>query len=208
VSNLVRSETLEEQLEWWNKGNLALLPVVVSDFFNKTPLSLHGRDSIQMKFVKEENLGPVVLQRFLNLLKGQLVSTNPYMYYFLTGEPLLSDAAIPLFRASDYLNIRARLDCVELITGDLESYLGSTAQRFDFMNLSDIFEYLDDAHCEALFKSIAKHLQPKGAVAYWNLFVDRLPRHSLRINQALSQAISREDQTWFYSNFLVAEPSE
>ena len=99
------------------------------------------------------------------------------------------------------------MGALKFVTRDLESHLASSGETYDFMVLSDLFEYLSEEQTRALFASLARGLSADGAIAYWTLLVDRKPSGDLRLNAELSARLSSEDRTWFYSGFHVAQKS-
>ncbi len=201
---LLTASDKDSQMRLWEKGDLQKLHKSATDFFSRTALSTEGRHPAQFQYVNEENLGPIFLQRFLNLLKSQLISENPYLSYFLSGRPAVGQH--PLWTEKTYDIIRERIDRVQIETIDLESFLQRRNENFDFMNLSDIFEYLSESAANLLFTRLSAHLTKGGRLAYWTLLVDRSPNcTSLTLNRDLSRRLSAVDRTWFYSDFRVAE---
>jgi len=201
---MVHAPDIEEQARLWRAGDLKLLKLAVSEFFSKSSLSREGRHSSQFQYVNQEDIGPIFLQKFSRLIETQLIAENPYMYRFLTGHVFLGRHAIPLLRETDFATIRSRLDAVETVCMDVESYLSRSAERFDFMNLSDVFEYLSELEAERLFRLLAARMTPGGRLAYWTLLVERRPAAGLHIHEEVSARLTESDRTWFYSRFLVA----
>ena len=204
-AGLVSAKDLKTQLSFWMKADQAKLKKLAGDFFSQSALSSEGRHSSQFEFVKQENLGQIFLGHFMRLIQTQLISENPYLTYFLTGRALRGPSSQPLWNKDTYETIKSRIARLQIKTQDLESYLASTQEPFDFMNLSDLFEYVSDEHAQALFKNLGDHLSEKGSLAYWTLLVPRQPRdQELAVNEDESKALSAEDRTWFYSGFHVA----
>ena len=77
------------------------------------------------------------------------------------------------------------------------------------MNLSDIFEYMDEKSGHELFKLLSAKMAPGARMAFWNLYNDRLPNpgSSLKLLPELSQDLYFQDRVWFYKSFCVCEMS-
>ena len=138
------------------------------------------------------------------LIQRECISQNPYLTLFMTGKMLTDEKAIPLFARRNFEMFKERLSRVSLEITDLESYLSTHERPFDFMNLSDLFEYLSAKESHDLFSLIARRLKPGGAIGYWTLLVDRLPSLELALDKELSKKLSAADRTWFYADFRVA----
>lgn len=202
---MIQTHDLTEQLQCWQQGKTEILGPAVREFFSKTALSNDGRHPSQFAYVRQEDIGPIFLKGFSRLISSQLISENPFLYLFLTGRPLLDQNAIPTLKPDNFEILKARIGRVELICQDLESYLSTNRDRFDFMNLSDVFEYLSEDEAENLFRTIHRNLSDRGGIGYWTLLVDRKPQELLRINENVSSSLTRTDRTWFYSGFYLAE---
>jgi S-adenosylmethionine-diacylglycerol 3-amino-3-carboxypropyl transferase len=204
-ADLVSATDLKTQLSFWKKADLAKLKNLAGEFFSQGALSSEGRHGSQFEYVKQENLGQIFLRNFVRLIQTELISENPYLTYFLTGRALRGPASIPLWNKENFEVIKSRIGCVEIKTQDLESYLATVKEPFDFMNLSDLFEYVSDEHAQALFKNLGSHLSLRGKLAYWTLLVPRFPKdQELAIDEKESRELSLKDRTWFYSGFHVA----
>jgi S-adenosylmethionine-diacylglycerol 3-amino-3-carboxypropyl transferase len=201
---MVHAPNLEDQVRHWQSGDLKLLKLAVGEFFSKSSLSKEGRHASQFQYVNQEDIGPIFLRKFSRLIETKLISENPYMYRFLTGHVFLGRHSPPLLRETDFAVIRSRLDAVEPVCMDVESYLSRSIEQFDFMNLSDVFEYLSDLEAERLFRLAARHMTFEGRLAYWTLLVDRRPAAGFRIHENASARLTEADRTWFYSHFFVA----
>jgi S-adenosylmethionine-diacylglycerol 3-amino-3-carboxypropyl transferase len=204
LREMVSTSDLKTQMRCWKSGKLELLKSAVDEFFSKTSLSLEGRHESQFAYVKEENLGPLFLSRFLRLIQTQLISENPYLHLFLTGQPLTASSAVPLLNRGEFESLKEGAAAVEIVSQDLESFLAEQAGEFDFMNLSDVFEYLSETESTHLFSLLHKRSAPGGLIAYWTLLVNREPSSGWIFQREVSERLSAEDRTWFYSGFKLA----
>ncbi len=202
---LVASANLPRQMEIWARGNRETLQAKVGEFFSRTALSNEGRHESQFAYVQQENVGPEFLNRFMTLISTQLIAENPYVSYFLTGQPA-ANSDFPLWNEVKFNLIRQRAERLTLVCKDLESYLASASAqsgKFDFINLSDLFEYLSEAQTAHLFEQLSDCMAQGARLAFWKLLVDRRPE----IKDLLEVATRRADRTWFYSGFSIFEKS-
>ena len=197
---LIHSKTLKEQIQAFQSGDMDVLKQAVTEFFSQQALSQEGRHESQFQYVEKKNIGPIFLKNFQKVIARDLVSQNPYLQLFLTGH-VRSDSIHPLYNPDDYESIKSNLENVHFKLHDLESFLSETDQTFDFMNFSDVFEYLSPEEAEKLFQLAASKLNPGGLLAYWTLLVDRKPETKDLGYCPSSEDISNKDQTWFYSRF-------
>jgi hypothetical protein len=73
--------------------------------------------------------------------------------------------------------------------------------KFDVLNLSNIFEYMNETVFSEHADAIARLCNVNARIAYWNLLVERtLPSVHQRFGR---QAISGEDLCFFYQSFHV-----
>lgn len=199
--SIINAEDAQSQLMAFGKGDGDILKKAVSDFFSQQALSEEGRHESQFKYVEKKNIGSQFLKNFQQVISRDLVHQNPYLELFLTGR-ITPDSSHPLYAENTYKKIQNNLDQIQFRAQDLESFLSQTDQSFDFMNFSDVFEYLSPEQAENLYQLAAKKLNPGGVLAYWTLLVDRHPQTPLLQYCSSSENISKKDQTWFYSQFL------
>jgi len=174
-------------------------------FFSRTVMGRMGRDPSFFDQVEGAVAGPI-LERTRHALAVLDPSENPYLHWILTGS---HGSALPLaLREEHFETIRQRLDRLEWRLGSLEDLLASPGSDcYDAWNLSDIFEYLPPASCEALLERIADRSRPGARLAYWNMLAPRSRPPSLadRLEplEDLSKHLHREDKAFFYSRFVV-----
>ncbi|HET6701652.1 MAG TPA: DUF3419 family protein, partial [Gemmatimonadaceae bacterium] len=180
------------------------------DHFSRSALAGRGRHPEQFRYVAEMDVGRWFLDRLRWACTELPVRGNFHLERFLRGE--LRDATWlpPYLEPSGFARLRALVDRVEVVTGDLESYLASREpETLTKAGLSDVFEYMSPDAAEHLFAALAGSLRGDGRIAYWNLFVPRESPPSLRDRirplSHLSRALSRRDRAWFYGAFHVDE---
>lgn len=202
LREMCTTTNLEKQLALFSSANPALLKERASQFFAQGSLSAEGRDSSQFAYVEQTDIGSIFLRNFVTRIRSHLISQNPYMYFFLTGEPLLGAFGHPLWKKESYDIIRSRIHNLQVVVQDLESYIPTSKTKYSFMNLSDIFEYLSPVQSDHLFSELSSVLKPDGILAYWTLLVPRISTDKRLLPiQDLTNEFTAKDRTWFYSGF-------
>lgn len=79
-----------------------------------------------------------------------------------------SSLSLPFYlRKENYYKIKSNIDNIELVHSnimDLDDNLS-----FDFLNLSDIFEYMSEADFQKNTEKLLKLTQEGSRIAYWNM---------------------------------------
>ncbi len=176
-------------------------------FFARPAMSALGRDP---RFFAQAD-GPVsqrLLARIARSLRDDDAGANPYLRWILTGA---HGAALPLaLRAESFDAIRDNLDRLEVRRCSLEEFAdGYDGPAIDGWNLSDVFEYLDEASYEALLARIAAASSPRARLAYWNMLVPRRRPESLAsflaAREDIAAPLRARDRVPFYGDFVVEE---
>ncbi|MDD6395165.1 MAG: DUF3419 family protein [Firmicutes bacterium] len=195
-------QSLNEQKAFYNKHiNNRRLNFIFSLYFGSSVMGALGRDKSFYDYVDDkENSGLRIKKRFEYGVCNTVNRTNPYLNYILRNN--FTAEALPLYlRRENYSIIRNNLDRVELLHCDLMSLPDI---KFDFFNLSDIFEYMSD---ESFAENIAKlgEISNIGArAAYWNMQTTRrISDEKWTLDEELSKALFRQDRAYFYRDFLV-----
>ena len=181
-------------------------------YYGREMMAKHGRDPAQFVHVTGGDVGLWFFSRFCWALTHTRLRDNFYVQLFC-GRRYRDLATGPLWLRPDNLErLRALVDRVEVVTGELEGLLdGSPAGRFSKANLSDVFEYMSEELSGRFFEVLARCLRPGGRVAFWNLLVPRtVPadlHDRLHVLPELSRRLWERDRSWFYRDFLVAERS-
>ena len=129
---------------------------------------------------------------------------NPWLRHALTGA--FGPSLPPYARPEAFEAIRANLGALELFRGstaDAARAFGRGA--FDAFNLSDIFEYMDEAGFRAAAADLAALARPGARLCYWNMMV---PRDLAAIDPSSFQSLRDEaaalfarDRAFFYGTF-------
>ena len=189
-----------------------LTPELMREFlayFTRDSIAGRGRHPAQFRYVDDVDVAAWFLARLRWACTAIPVRGNFYLERFLRGESTNPAWRAPYLRPENYERLQALVSRVEVVTGDLESYLETEGRTFTRAGLSDVFEYMPPSATERLFARLAEAMPGGGRLAYWNLFVQRESPPSLRDRirplPRLSRALSRRDRAWFYSAFHVEE---
>ncbi len=207
LQKMCHTTRLEEQINLWQHSHIETVRTSAAEFFSQAAMEGVARDSAQFAYVQKINIGQKFVQKFEKLIETQLISQNPFLYHFITGDFLLNQFDIPERNPETYGVIKGKIQNLQPLKADLESYLSDEGTpAFDFFNLSDIFEYMSEEHCQKTFSSLAQKSHPNSQLAYWSLLVPReYSGESWKKNNGKSQSLSQQDRLWLYSNFTVLE---
>ncbi len=198
LSKLQEGPDLEEQnqllLEF---GKFEKLEFEIKKWFGRLGLE-KARDPSQMAHVTEVDPAEILWQRFRNALQSQKISENPYLHYFLFGDPSIFCQHIPYLKPENFFRLRSSLERIEVASGNLLTIIESEKfGRFDHFNLSDIFEYMDPTSAQHAMNLIHEHSSPEAVISFWNLFLERKPETDLW----QSTPSKSSDWLWFYRSF-------
>jgi S-adenosylmethionine-diacylglycerol 3-amino-3-carboxypropyl transferase len=177
--------------------------------FTRDALAERGRHPAQFRYVEEVDVAAWFLARLRWACTALPVRGNFYLERFLRGEQAEPAWRAPYLRPESFAPLQALVSRVEIVTGDIESYLTTEPGTITKAALSDVFEYMSTEESEGVFAALAEAMPNGGRLAYWNLFVPRESPESLRDRirplPRLSRALWRRDRAWFYSAFHVDE---
>ncbi|MFN3432274.1 MAG: endonuclease III [Candidatus Sericytochromatia bacterium] len=112
--------------------------------------------------------------------------------------PYLTPEALPVFGE--------RLDRLTIVTGTLDEALAAAEPgQFSRFNLSNLFDWVDDAHLAAMLTTITRLSRDGGRLCYWNTLAPRpLPAvDGLHRERDLADALMAADR-FPYAHFEVA----
>ncbi|MDE6661467.1 MAG: hypothetical protein K2J93_06565, partial [Anaeroplasmataceae bacterium] len=122
---------------------------------------------------------------------------NPYLQYAMLGK----FKELPYYAKEEvFYKIKRNIDNIEVKCIDFETAIEAHG-NFDFMNLSDIFEYMpeDLSHLENL---IQEACNPDARVVCWNMMNPRYLKGLKRMN---TKEDLKEDRAMYYQDFIVYE---
>ena len=188
--------------ERWNTWRWQLL---LKAFFSRFAMGRLGRDPAFFDHV-EGSVSAHVARRIVHAAVSLDPANNPYLHWILKGT---MGRALPLaWRPEHYDIIASRLDRLDLRLGSFESLL-EEGVRADGFNLSDIFEYMDEAAFAAVYAQLLRTANPGARLVYWNMMAPRRVPAALRDRVITRSDLEREgkaaDKAFFYSDFVVEE---
>ncbi len=163
-------------------------------FFSQSILGRYGRDP-QFFDQATQPVSSTLFARAERHLQSTGVSDNFYLEYQLRGHFSVN---LPFYlRPENFENIKRNIDRLQLFEGALTDM--PTDQKFDILNLSNIFEYMDDDQFGMQADFLPKICKPDAKIAYWNLLVNRsLPEKDSRF---LDRSVKGVDRCFFYQSF-------
>lgn len=206
ITQLFEIKTAAEQQQFykqhWNTWRWKLLFKI---FFSKHVMGKYGRDP---EFLKEVKLpvGDYIFQKAERHLQTTQAQHNFMLRYNLTGS---FGQLLPHYLQPENLKkIKTNIHKLHVMEGYAQDALTAYG-KFHYMNLSDIFEYMNND----LFRKTAKQLvdatETGGRIAYWNLMVPRKISEAdagrSECLQELSNRLSAKDKGFFYNRFIIDE---
>ncbi|MFH7241931.1 MAG: DUF3419 family protein [Spirulina sp.] len=174
-------------------------------FFSRFTLGHLGTDPEFLRY-GDQSLADHLLGRTRYALTTLDPAQNPYLRWIvLSGYDTILPYAL---RPENFEAIRQNLDRLEWHTTSLEDFLGQNQHSIDRFNLSNVFEYMSEAHFQMVLETLHHHAAPKARMAFWNRLSDRTcpPRYSPWQTLAdLADRLHRQDQVFFYKRFVIVQ---
>lgn len=208
VEELVRPKELGERRTFYEQSwNSWRWRCVFKLFFSRFVMGRLGRDPEFFRYV-EGSVADRILERARYALTELPTHDNPYLDYILFGN--YREALPRYLRPENFDKVRQNLDKLTTFEGTIEQATEEYGEEgFDGFNLSDIFEYLDPAHCESIFRTLLDRSRAGARFAYWNMLSPRQRPESLSTQikpmEELAQELFARDKAFFYSRFVVEE---
>lgn len=197
IARFMSISTLEEQQKYYNKYiNNFRFRLLFRIFFSKRIMAKLGRDKAFFTYA-EGSLAKILKARVDLGIEHNLNVFNPYIQYAMLGK----FNEYPEYAKEETFNlIKKNIDHIQVFCMDFEQAI-QTFDGFDFMNLSDIFEYMpkDISRFEKLI-SVACNKNAK--IVYWNMMNPRILNGFKRIN---TKEDMKEDRAMYYQDFIVHE---
>lgn len=204
VEALLSPKTNEEQASFYQKKwDTWLWKLFFRVFFSKYVMGKYGRDPEFLKWVQVP-VSQYIYEKAETHLQSVFAQHNFILHFNLTGT--FGDKLPHYARPENFELIKQNIDKLHIQEGYAQEAINRYG-KFDGMNLSNIFEYMDNALFTQTAQALVEGLEKDGKVAYWNLMVPRqmskvLPTQ-LTYEQEVSLRLSRQDKGFFYNQFFV-----
>jgi len=176
-------------------------------FFSRFAMGRLGRDPEFFRYV-EGSVADRILDRTRHALTELPTHDNPYLTYILTGN---YGSALPRYLRKEHFEaIRSGIDRLKIFHGTVQQAAETHgAGGFDGFNLSDIFEYLDEANSREIYMGLLNRAHRGARFAYWNMLVPRR-RPATAANRVdalddLAGHLHARDRAFFYQAFVAEE---
>ncbi len=192
---------IEEQRKYYKDViNNRRLNLVFNAFFGFRVMGKYGRDKAFYDHVPEKERSAIeIRRRFDNGINSIPNRNNPYINYILLNR--FSDDCLPIYlQPKNYKIIKQRLGRIEYVHGSMLDVTG----KFDFLNLSDIFEYMSEEILNENLSHLKKITNPSAKIIYYNMQGKKyLPAKTYKLNENASQKGFKKSKAYFYRDFLV-----
>lgn len=202
VAELLSEKSKEEQEKYFDKKwNNWRWKFMFKLFFSKTIMGRYGRDPEFLKQV-DVHVGRTIYNKASVHLRSTGAQRNFILNYNLTGD---FGALLPHYlEPHNYEKVKANLDKLHVFQGFAEDAIAQYG-KFDYMNLSNIFEYMTPELFETTARGLLNGLNSGGKLAYWNLMVTRSIakqfENEVRNDERLSKELTAIDKGFFYQQF-------
>jgi len=204
IDELFRVKTQEQQKQYYaDKWNTWRWKLLFRIFFSNYVMGKYGRDPEFLKQV-QGSVSEFIFDKAANHLKSEAAQKNPILRYTLTGS---FDTLVPHYlQKENYGKIRSNMNQLYLKQGFAQDAIKEYG-KFNCMNLSDIFEYMDQEQFRKTAKVLIEGTEKNGMLAYWNLMVPRRMSQILPENTEYrkldSERLTAIDKGFFYKEFIL-----
>ncbi len=203
AERLLNPKSEAEQVLFYNKKwNTFRWRMLFKIFFSKYIMGKFGRDPEFLKEV-EVNVGSHIFEKAAHQLKSQAAQDNFILRYNLTGN--FGDLLPHYLQPAHFKIIKKNINRLHIKQGFAEDAINQYGE-FDYMNLSNIFEYMDREQFHIVSENLVSGLKEGGKMAYWNLMVPRRMSKlfkELEYQETTSKEMTAKDKGFFYNQFIV-----
>ncbi len=204
IEKLLATKVPLEQEDFYNKHwNTWRWRLLFRVFFSRFVMGRLGRDPAFLTHV-EGSVSEFILEKAARHLISELAQDNFILRYALTGN--FVDLLPHYLQENQYPVVQKNINQLLLFEGYAQEAAESFGP-FSSMNLSNIFEYMDEKTFRSSALALIKNIENEGTIAYWNLMVPRriseLFPESVGYSQELSEQLTQRDRGFFYQKFIV-----
>lgn len=190
VEAFMNAKTQEEQIEFYRKKfNNLRFRLMFKLFFSEAVMKRLGRDKEYFKY-NEGSLSDMLKRKFETGIYHNLNRENPYLQYVVLNEFKVLPSYL---ERENFELIKRRIDRLKVQKTEFQIEINS-GNKYDFMYLSDIFEYMDEAKTQELSKAVYDALNIDGQVLFFNMMNERRLTAPLK-EEKLDQ---KNDRAFYY----------
>jgi S-adenosylmethionine-diacylglycerol 3-amino-3-carboxypropyl transferase len=204
VDGLLKPKSEDEQHTYYDEvWHTEEWEKLYRNYFGEKTLGDKGRDPEFLKHVVG-SVAEMNLRRATKHLRTATAQRNYFLHYILNNQ---FERDLPHYvREENYADVKANIDRIVLHHGLMDSALIAHPNCSHF-NLSDIFEYMDEALFELVGNQILERSAPGVKIAYWNLLIERnlastFPE-KLSFDAEKCQQLNDSDLGYFYRGFIL-----
>ena len=201
ILKLTSFKDIEKQKDYYeNVINNRRLNFIFNAFFGFRVMGKFGRDKSFYDNVEDkQNSGQKLREHFDYGITHVPNYDNPYINYILTNK--FEKRCLPVYLQEKNFNpIKNRIDKIEIRQTDLMGIDG----KFDFFNLSDIFEYMDDDTFLQNAQKLYSLSKRSSKIAYYNMQGKKyLDESNFELLKKDSDEYTKKMQAYFYNEFLL-----
>ena len=204
VDTLIAPKSLEEQEQFYDKiWNSWKWKALFKIFFSRAIMGKYGRDKAFMNEVNV-SVSEFMFDKAATHFKNPLAQNNYFLHFILKGN--FGEHLPHYMRRENFEMIRSRLDCLQTLKGYAEDAF-KTKVDFNYLNLSNIFEYMDEQTFKGVADNIIEHTTAGTQIAYWNLMVSRklhqIAKKDFKGDVEVSEELRKVDKGFFYQGFQL-----
>lgn len=204
INKLLSNKDAEDQKIFYTKQwNTWRWRVLFKIFFSKYIMGKFGRDPEFLREVKIP-VGEYIYKQTEKHLQSIYSQNNFILHYNLTGS--FGNLLPHYLQPGNFEKIKSNLNKLQLKVGYAEDFLKENGP-FRYMNLSNIFEYMDNNQFTETSKLLIDSIEPNGRIAYWNLMVSRkiseIFSEQMEYLEILSQQLTTKDKGFFYNQIII-----
>ncbi len=168
VNSFMNATDITRQKELYCKRfNNLRFKLLFKIFFSEAVMKRVGRDKEYFRYNKG-SLSTFLKRKFEILVENNLNLNNPYLQYIVFN----NFSALPVYlRRENFELIKRNIDKLTVKKADFRETVNGG--KYDFMYLSDIFEYMDISVMDKMSEGIYNSLTEGGEVMFFNMMNPR-----------------------------------
>jgi len=169
VTAFMNAENMTQQRELYRKTfNNLRFKLMFKFFFSEAVMKRLGRDKEYFRYNKG-SLSSLLKRKFEICVENNLNSHNPYLQYIV----LNNFSSLPVYLTQENFEvIKRNIDRLTVKKADFSQFV-EKGEKYDFIYLSDIFEYMDASVMDKMSDVISSSLTDGGEVMFFNMMNPR-----------------------------------